>query len=1249
MKDKLSTYTFLPWLRQGIANQISGQSGNRATIPISLNITGKKVNGEGEQSLPPITKNIEIYGPGDITGLDAKAIVKVEPRNWITNFEPNYLPYIDFYDEDLPWRYSPDTPTAHNLKPWLALVVLKESEFTEGRNIKNKPLAFIKLSGAAKLQDAKKLYHWAHVHANKDLIDNGLIEGDITKDESNDNSIAKALTNLLDENPDLAHSRIVCPRRLVEKEAYHAFLVPAFESGRLSGLGQEPSGATSPLEPAWDTGRISGGSHEIPYYHRWYFRTGTIGDFEYLARLLEPKPVDIRVGIRDMDVQKPGANLKGIEGDGPLNGILKLGGALRIPRLFYNNEEFIKVQNQEYWAFKDDLTEDEITELSTNKQPIHINELHPFQKNIAAFINLTDSYEEKDAKTVNANSGVIQEIPADNTNTEYDINNNPDPLITAPLYGRWHAMAQRLVKKRDGTSINPNYNWAHEVNLDARWRVSAGFGTKVIQENQEDYMKAAWDQIGDVLEANRKIRQAQLANVVTGVYYNTHLAPIKKKSAGKWLSLAAPMHNRILSQGVTVYHQKMKSKLTLASTSVNVRKHLRPRGKIVKGLPLVKSTAFLSRVIRLFGVELVKPKQVVVDDLLIRINDGEVTAAPPKEKPSKIITTADIVETAKPSTAPSFIIDLLERYPWTKWMPLILALIVVILITFLFMLTTAVITIGLTVTSGLVYLQRLFNKWSEQLRRANAFLDENQTPESVDELPKSSNFRITTPEENFKPDFDDFPDNDEAKRFKKALKDVNGMLQESAKLGKVIDRPKLDLLKVNDTVFKSMNPNLTIPRWVLDGIKLHPSINRQLRTSFVETLAYPQFDLPMYKPLADFSAELFLPNINFVEQNSISILETNQKFIEAYMLGLNHEFARELFWREYPTNQRGSYFRQFWDVNGFLDTNPIERRNILDRFRKILDKRNDVELQEYADRLSDPDEATDENYLIEAHQQILKEELKDIKPLHYWRRSSKLGEHDNREDGEDDKEEVVLVIRGELLKKYPTAVIYAHKAVWQDKNGKAVLNNTRTIDPTKERMLMPFQGNNQENPPKSIIKSPLYEAKVEPDIYFFGFDLGVCEAKGGTGKDEDSAVNKICEAEGVKWDDAGWFFVIKERPGEPRFGLDIGEGGNIEKEIIDGETEESDVIDLWNDLNWGDLIPAVAEGEFIKITDLTPTVKAQKELEDDDDEKVVQQVEDQDIRWHKDMSSAELAYILYQVPVLIGIHAAEMLPDTPTS
>ena len=160
-------------------------------------------------------------------------------------------------------------------------------------------------------------------------------------------------------------------------------------------------------------------------------------------------------------------------------------------------------------------------------------------------------------------------------------------------------------------------------------------------------------------------------------------------------------------------------------------------------------------------------------------------------------------------------------------------------------------------------------------------------------------------------------------------------------------------------------------------------------------MVYPEIDLPMYEPLKDISSELFLPNIQLIENNSITLLETNQKFIESYMVGLNHEFARELLWREYPTDQRGSYFRQFWDVRGFL-----------------------------AGAGADPE--------------ALRERLRDIPELHRWSTDTALGDHDHREAQGDKEDEVVLVIRGELLKKYPTAVIYAHRAAWERTSGGAI-------------------------------------------------------------------------------------------------------------------------------------------------------------------------------------------------------------------
>ena len=68
-------------------------------------------------------------------------------------------------------------------------------------------------------------------------------------------------------------------------------------------------------------------------------------------------------------------------------------------------------------------------------------------------------------------------------------------------------------------------------------------------------------------------------------------------------------------------------------------------------------------------------------------------------------------------------------------------------------------------------------------------------------------------------------------------------------------------------------------------IALPPWIVAEIGEDFNEVMAYPKIDLPMYKPLSDGAVERFLPNINKIAQNSITLMETNQRFIEAYMVG----------------------------------------------------------------------------------------------------------------------------------------------------------------------------------------------------------------------------------------------------------------------------------------------------------------------------------------------------------------------------
>jgi hypothetical protein len=83
----------------------------------------------------------------------------------------------------------------------------------------------------------------------------------------------------------------------------------------------------------------------------------------------------------------------------------------------------------------------------------------------------------------------------------------------------------------------------------------------------------------------------------------------------------------------------------------------------------------------------------------------------------------------------------------------------------------------------------------------------------------------------------------------------------------------------------------------------------------------PSFPQPMYEPLRDLSQELLLPGLDNVEPDCVLGLETNRRFIESFLVGLNVEMGRELLWRGFPTDQLGTYFDQFW--GGGPDIPPL--------------------------------------------------------------------------------------------------------------------------------------------------------------------------------------------------------------------------------------------------------------------------------------------------------------------------------------
>lgn len=1081
MSTPIAAYSFLSWARQGLGIHLrdAGAGELRGAVQVKLTLRGNKIDGSPDAT-EVIERPVQLYGPGDVIGIDPREVIRTEPRHWITNFESNYLPFVEFYDEDFAWRYTPAAPSPdrRRLTPWLTLAVLEEGEFEEGGNILGKPLPFVKIPNAAsKLPPPDSLWAWAHVHVN----------GALSADRNDLPGLAQRLQQTLDGDRDRAYCRLLSPRALKPNTGYHAFLVPTYETGRLAGLGLDPAAAGSATKIAWsDPAAV-----EFPVYHRWYFRTGSVGDFEYLVRQLVPRPVDPKVGTRDMDVQAPGSGLPGIDARG---GILRLGGALRAPAPLVGTPERPEWERWERWA---------------DPYP------QPFQSALTAFVNLPETY---------STEGV----------------DDDDPVIAPPIYGRWHA----AVKTLDPVGPAPqSTNWIHELNLDPRFRTAAGFGTQVLQKNEESYMEDAWQQVGNVLAANQRIRFAHMAIAASSVWQARHFVPIAARAPERYLTLAAPVQRRVLAEGLTVHQRFADGAVPPAMLSKVSRQVLRPRG----------------RAMRRVGLD--APRTAV--NLVDRLNRGEVAVLPPKAVSPALPTGDKVADAIGDRGLPGRVVDAVRKSPFAIVRLLLLAFLLLALLFALGAFGLAAAAVLAVATYAFV---RAGLRGLARAEAADTLRSGGITPTQVDALPASPDFRIDSTRASPAPSVG-ASDSADAVRFKAALRNIARVDQAEGALP-VKARPPVALPKLAQTLVESLRPQRTIPAWTMRHVAIPPRIRDAMVEDFGEVMVYPEIDLPMYEPLKALGSELFVPNLQLIPVNSITLLETNQKFIESYMVGLNHEFARELLWREYPTDQRGSYFRQFWDVRSFL-----------------------------AEAGADP--------------QALRERLRDIPELHRWSLRSELGDHDHREQQGDKEDELVLVIRGELLKKYPNAVIYAHRAEWERKSDK-------TIDKARPRRLTPLDPAAQADPPRDIVKTPLYEAQVEPDLYFFGFDLTAPAAKGGT------------VPPGQTEEDPGWFFVIKERPGEPRFGLDI------EKPAPQAS------IGTWNDLAWSDVMTPYVAGQFLRPGSGSPPALASP---GGSDQNVLDQHnEDGQFAWRADTHAAELAYILYQVPVLMAVHAAEMLP-----
>lgn len=565
-------------------------------------------------------------------------------------------------------------------------------------------------------------------------------------------------------------------------------------------------------------------------------------------------------------------------------------------------------------------------------------------------------------------------------------------VLGPPLYGGWPA--------RQHTVPDDEPRWLRELNLDPRARAAAGVGAEIVRRNQDQFMQWCWEQVDQVLESNQLLSRFRLSMEALARVHARHFAT---QPEDRLLQLTAPLHSRARRGDVTVTTSIRRASLPDATDDPALRRLISPQRPVLR-LAMNRSGEALAPQPR---VRLVGRLAVAADGLPVDPTEFvphallgiPAMATLPFDRDADAV---DLTPIGMPVAVPTALVNQVRA-------------------------DTARVTAD--PHPRLVHRDDLGDGvlGERHLQEARDLRAEVGSPwYGVYDL---LNF-VVQPEERI-------TDPDTIERLRSAVTQV-------AEDEVVIGRPPppfvaLGMGTVSTTLLERTDPRVSVPRRVAsmvtvgdaaaldaagESIRLAPTGDR--------VLVAPRIDVPLYSYLAGTDPARFLPGVGEIQEDSLTVLKTNPRFVEALMVGVNHEMARELLWRGFPTDQRGTPFRRFWDRGaGF-----------------------------------------------------------DIADLHTWTGAGSLGGHG---PGDPDGQ-IALLVRGELLRRYPNACLYA----WRAAGGKLVPTPRVPED----------------------LRSPVFAGVLGADTTFVGFELSAAELAAGD----------------------GWFFVLSEQPTEPRFGFDDFDG-----------------------------------------------------------------------------------------------------------
>ena len=1162
-----ATYHFLSFVRRKFAASItqpdtfgSGQAA-LATAPIGVVVSGA----------PQPPHNAVVRGPGDVIGIAASQLVRTDPVDGAVGVEPNYFAQVEFDRPDLPWLFTPAAAVGERLRPWIVLVVvdLEGPHACALSNATPLPQLHVPAEAAGQLPDLAASYLWAHAQV-------------IAPDGQDMKQLVE------DGDPRLTVSRLMCPRHLDPFMWYLAVVVPAFDVGRLAGLGLDvKTEDEKKLDPAWQPGR----EVVLPVYHSFRFRTGEDADFEALARRLQGRTLPAGVGTRPLDVSRPGVGLPSLPAPSDIHdtsSIVWLDGALRPldsdklpPRdpaaeqafrtsltvLLDKPAEFIRngvadpVVTPSIYGDKHAL----VLELGHGTPPPWISELNLDVRTRVAAGLATQVVQSRQEDLVARAWRQLGDVQAANrvlrlaqfartaSSRVHDRLSSLDGgallSMSAPAHERVAGVAGATVTiaKTVRDSRLPNVavetafrRLARPTAIAARTAGTAALGDDVVTRFSSDVFRAPVDgpdgvtamrpateviglegataalaAIGDAqpadpgrldnalatltthaqaLPSGDELRTAPPRSDVGAVSVVASLGAVPASAVSALLDAAAPpppaqppptppAPGGAHPPAPGGFHPPRGGVLHPVAPPLTTHVPLGLTGPIA-----TEPAALGAHPTAVFqppgadhvlggGVLLHGGTVVIENDTVAHIVAGtsNVTRID-DDRWTDLGQTAGIPEAA---TAADPVTDAGTRLDAFRRDPLAI---------------TALAQVASGDTGAAVALDDV----------AAGFVTADAGRTSFDSL-ASGAFAVPLP------------------RVAAAVTgpaDLDGTKELISSVAATFDRmaslddappppagPMLDLAATRSGLLTKTDPEVTIAARVHFRLDVRTIRGVPPRDDLDPVMGCPQFLDPMWEGVRELGRGWLLPGLELVPPDTATLVRTNPAFVAAHLVGLNHEFMRELLWREYPSDLRGTAFKRFWGRAG-----------------------------------AQPD---------------------DVGPVHLF---------GNRRLADTlvvgGKDEAVLLLRSELLRRYPGSIVYLCRA-------KQVGEDLMLADNT--------------------IVMPTFRGDLPPDVSFVGFPI---------------------EPDDLRGNDEPWWFVIAQPPSEPRFGLD------------DPSKETPAVPTSSNDLAWSHMSPDPQNKAPAPFAIADPPTLHGKLVDG--------------MTWGD--SAAVQAHLTYQHPVRVAIRAADLMP-----